>query len=95
MSGDDLDLRRRRAAYRAGHRGTKEMDWLLGRYAAKVLPALEGEKLSKFERLLSLPDPDLHQWILHPDQLEQSEFAETIRELRVFHQLETERSKDE
>ena len=27
---DDLEMRRRRAAYRASHRGTKEMDIILG-----------------------------------------------------------------
>ena len=30
---DDVASRRRRAVFRAGHRGTKEMDWLLGRFA--------------------------------------------------------------
>ena len=37
---DDLDIRRRRAAYRAAHRGTKEMDIMLGRYADATLPTL-------------------------------------------------------
>jgi len=27
MRGEDIDTRRRRAVYRATHRGTKEMDW--------------------------------------------------------------------
>ena len=55
---DDIEVRRRRAAYRAGHRGTKEMDWLLGRYAEAVLPALPVAELAAFEELLALPDPD-------------------------------------
>ena len=35
---DDVAIRRRRAAYRASHRGTKEMDLILGRYAVARLP---------------------------------------------------------
>ena len=37
---DDAETRRRRAAYRACHRGTKEMDWILGRFAEAALPAM-------------------------------------------------------
>ena len=35
---DDIEIRRRRAAYRACHRGTKEMDLILGRFAVARLP---------------------------------------------------------
>lgn len=88
MRGDDLDTRRRRAAYRAAHRGTKEMDWLLGRYAAAVLPELEGDALDLFERLLAMPDPEVQTWLLAPQLAGASEFAELIREMRRFHRLE-------
>lgn len=81
-------MRRRRAAYRASHRGTKEMDWLLGRYAMAKLPGLEGERLAELERLIDVPDPDLHRWILDPETLTRSEFAALILEMRRFHQLE-------
>ncbi len=54
---DDLEMRRRRAAYRASHRGTKEMDIMLGRYAEARLPGMQDDELDAFERLLALPDP--------------------------------------
>lgn len=88
MRGEDLDTRRRRAAYRATHRGTKEMDWLLGRYATSVLPDLEGEALDRFERLLSLPDPELQTWLLSPNLAVNSGFEDLITDLRRFHRLE-------
>jgi antitoxin CptB len=88
MPGEDIETRRRRAAYRAGHRGTKEMDWLLGRYAAAVLPEASSELLGQLERLLVLPDPELHQWIVSPRLAEGSEFADLIADLRRFHALE-------
>ena len=88
MRGDDLHTRRRRAAYRATHRGTKEMDWIVGRYAVAVLPDLQGEELNRLERLLSLPDPELQQWFHSPQLATGSEFAGLVADLRRFHGLE-------
>ncbi len=88
MRGDDLDTRRRRAAYRASHRGTKELDWIIGRYATEVLPGLDGEALARLERLLSLPDPELQQWFQAPELAAGGEFAELITDMRRFHRLE-------
>ncbi len=88
MPGEDIEARRRRAAYRAWHRGTKEMDWLLGRYAAAVLPGAGSETLDRLERLLALPDPELHRWILSPRLAESTEFADLIASLRRFHLLD-------
>ena len=84
---DDLDTRRRRAAYRAAHRGTKEMDVLLGRYAEARLTGLDGEALSAFERILAAGDPELQGWIFAGAGLTGSEFAELIGDIRRFHGL--------
>ncbi len=83
----ELDTRRRRAAYRAAHRGTKEMDWLVGRYADAHLEALDGEALARFERFLEIADPELQKWILTPAEIAQSEFADLVHDLRAFHGL--------
>ncbi len=87
MSGD-LETRRRRALYRAGHRGTKEMDWLLGRFAEAHLAAMPETDLGRFERLLSLPDPEIQTWILNPSLLAGLEFEPEIRAIRAFHALD-------
>lgn len=84
----DLDTRRRRAAYRAAHRGTKEMDWLVGRYADARLEAMQGAALDSFERFLEISDVELQKWILAPELAEGGEFAGLVRDLRVFHGLE-------
>jgi antitoxin CptB len=83
----DIETRRRRAAYRAAHRGTKEMDWLIGRYAGARLDGMEEAELASFERFLSLPDPELRDWILDPS-LGETDFTATIRDLRRFHGLD-------
>ena len=59
-----LDERRRRAAYRATHRGTKEMDWLLGRYAQARLAAMSDADLEQFERLIEQADPVLQELLM-------------------------------
>lgn len=84
----DLDTRRRRAHWRAGHRGTKEMDLLLGRYAEAHLPALAGEALARFERLLDEPDPELQTAIMTGSRYPDAEIAALVRDIRVFHKLE-------
>lgn len=85
---DDVENRRRRALYRAQHRGTKEMDWTLGRFAEAALPRLEGDALSLFERLLSLPDPVIEDMILHPADAPAGEYAGLIGEVRDFYKLD-------
>jgi antitoxin CptB len=86
---DDADTRRRRAVYRACHRGTKEMDWILGRFAERSVAGMTPGRLALFERLLNLPDPDLQDMVLHPELAPAGEFGELITALRVFHGLES------
>ena len=46
----DLGMRRRRALWRATHRGSKEMDFLLGRYAEQTLDGMNAAEIAVFER---------------------------------------------
>jgi antitoxin CptB len=84
---DDLDRRRRRAAYRASHRGTKEMDFILGRFAEARLAAMSAAELGDFERLLALPDPVLAQWFAQGSHPDESALAAFIAALRAYHGL--------
>ena len=63
-SSDDLDPRRRRALFRAWHRGTREMDLLLGRFADAHIASLGDHDLADFEALMEVPDDDLFAWIV-------------------------------
>jgi antitoxin CptB len=59
-SSDGLDHRRKRLLFRCWHRGTREMDLILGRFAdAEIADLREGE-LAELERLIELPDVDLY-----------------------------------
>lgn len=59
---DNDDNRRKALIYRSWHRGTREMDILLGSFADHVVPGLQGDQIAAFEALLECPDPDLYDW---------------------------------
>jgi len=85
---DDVERRRRRAAFRASHRGSKELDWLMGRFAQARLVEMPLEALAAFERLLLVPDPELYNMIVYPEIAPAGEHAGLIGQLRAFHGLE-------
>ena len=59
-SSDGLSERRKRLLYRCWHRGTREMDLILGRFADAHIHDLTDAELDELERLGELPDPDLY-----------------------------------
>jgi antitoxin CptB len=62
-SSNNLDPRRKRALFRAWHRGTREMDLVMGRFADREIHALSDEDLAHFEQLLDLPEADVFAWV--------------------------------
>lgn len=56
---ETLEARRKRLLWRASRRGIREMDLLVGGYAASHLPDMAEADLSSFEKLLDIPDQDL------------------------------------
>ena len=60
ISSNGLDERRKRLLFRCWHRGTREMDLILGRFADAEIATLPDEELGTLERLIELPDPDLY-----------------------------------
>lgn len=89
---DELETRKRRASYRAHHRGTKEMDVLVGRYADARLPGYTVQDVARFERFLTLPDPALQQWIFSGEGFSGIEFEDLVHDIRAFHGLGVEAS---
>ena len=59
-SSGGLDDRRKRLLFRCWHRGTREMDLILGRFADAEISAMRDDELAELERLIELPDPDLY-----------------------------------
>jgi antitoxin CptB len=59
-SSGGLDDRRKRLLFRCWHRGTREMDLILGRFADAEIASLSEDELGQLERLIEVPDPDLY-----------------------------------
>jgi antitoxin CptB len=61
---DSLAVRRRRVRFRCWHRGTREADLLLGRFADSCVGDLDQAGLGQLEALLDQPDPDIWDWVV-------------------------------
>jgi len=59
-SSGGLDDRRKRVLFRCWHRGTREMDLILGRFADTTIASLTDDEVTELEHLIELPDPDLY-----------------------------------
>ncbi len=85
---EDIDVRRKRAVWRAAHRGTKELDLLVGRFADARLAAMTEAELSRFEAFLAATEPELQAWLLGPaGAASEGPFADVVADIRTFHGL--------
>jgi antitoxin CptB len=57
------ELRRKRLLYRSWHRGTRESDLILGRFAAACLAGFDDAQLDRYEALIDCADADLFDWV--------------------------------
>ena len=87
MSGNDLGMRRRRALWRATHRGSKDMDFLLGRFAERTLDRMNAVEIAVFERLIDVADPAIEACVLEGSSIGERDLDELIDRLRRFHGL--------
>jgi antitoxin CptB len=81
----ELDERRRKLRYRAWHRGTREMDLVLGPFADAALPAMSAAELDAFEALIEAPDPDLFSWVVGQVAVPANADSTMFRRLATFH----------
>jgi antitoxin CptB len=79
------DARRRRILFRAQHRGTREMDFLIGRFAAATIGELSEAELDDFERLIEVPDPDVLNWLTGKEPTPGNYDTLVFRKLKAFH----------
>ncbi|GEP01687.1 FAD assembly factor SdhE [Methylobacterium haplocladii] len=81
----DLDPRRRRTLFRAWHRGMREMDLIMGRFADAEIGTLTEDELTVFEALIEVPDRDLLGWITGEAETPANYDTPVYRRLKAFH----------
>jgi antitoxin CptB len=86
-SSAGLDERRRRLLYRSWHRGTREMDLIMGRFADAAISDLTEAEITELERLAEVPDPDLYAWLTGRRPVPDDYDLTVFRRLRNFHAL--------
>ena len=85
ISSEGLDPRRRRLLFRSWHRGIREMDLVLGRFADAHIATLSDAELDEYERWLEVPDQQIFAWV-NGAQAAPPEFDTALfRRLREFH----------
>ena len=72
--------------YRSNHRGTKEMDLLIGGFANENLKKLTPIELKEFEILLNFTDKELSSWLVDNNKnidLEKFTISNKIKEFKL------------
>ena len=83
-SSEGLDLRRRKLLFRAWHRGLREVDLILGRFADGNIETLTEAELTEFEGLMDVPDGELLVWLTGEADVPASHDGPLFRRLRDF-----------
>jgi len=76
---DDLEFRKRRIAFRAWHRGTREADLMIGGFAERYAAGWSLDEIGWFETLLEETDVDIMAWAIGkqvpPERFEGAQMA--------------------
>lgn len=59
----DLSARKRQAIFRATHRGTREMDILLGGFVELEIHTFSDSEMDALDALMQAPDWDIYKWV--------------------------------
>ena len=84
LTSDGLDSRRKKALYRSWHRGTKEMDFVMGHFADAHIAALSDDDLVDYEALLDVSDRELFAWIVGTEEVDPVHDRPVWRAMRDF-----------
>jgi len=81
---ESVEARRKRLLWRASHRGTREMDLLLGGFARNHVERLSETELDELETIVGLPDHELMGWLLGGIPVPQRQATATLKALLTY-----------
>ncbi len=82
---DNISIKRKRLGFRSWHRGTREMDLLLGRFADAHLEGMDAEGLALYDRFLSNSDPDIYNWVSRAEPVPPAEDNRVVQLVLAFY----------
>ena len=62
---EDIEIFRKKLLFKASHRGTKEMDILIGNFASKYITLFDLNELNLLNDILDTDDDEIYKMILH------------------------------
>lgn len=84
LNDDPLEIQRRRLRFRSWHRGTREADLILGRFADAHLAGFTAEQLDRYAALLEKSDPDIYGWLTGQATPPAGEDTDVLKLLKNF-----------
>jgi antitoxin CptB len=84
-SSDGLDDRRRRLLFQSWHRGIREADLIMGRFADRHIGELTEAELDQYEQLMDAQEHDLVAWLTGQSVVPPEQDTPIFRRLRDFH----------
>ncbi len=78
------DILKKKIIYRSTHRGTKEMDLLLGLFTKKNINTLNDSELSDLNNLLQINDEILKKWYFEKNLIKQVPINKVSLMLKKF-----------
>ncbi len=84
MTGQPIDIRRKKLLHRARYRGFKEADILVGGFAEAALPEMAPGELDAFDAILAASDHDIYDWVTGNAEPPSSIDARLIARMRAF-----------
>jgi len=81
----DIETRRRRLRFRAWHRGIRETDLIMGRFADAHLETFTMDDMADFEGLLEIPDRDILDWVTGAAPVPHDQLTPVLSRILAFH----------
>lgn len=85
LQSSGSDVRRRRARFRSWHRGMREMDILMGRFADAHMATLSEAELADYELLIEVEDRDIFGWLTGEMDIPPAYDTPVFRKILAFH----------
>jgi len=82
-----LEDKKKRLIFRSDHRGTKEMDLIMGSFALRYVPDFNETELAAYEEILTHNDPDLYNWLSRKEKPPEDLAACSVFQKLMNHKL--------
>ena len=83
---NNLSLRRKKILFKCTHRGTKELDILLGNFVSKHIDLLKSKELNYLEIILSFNDIDLYKILINKKKIDKKMNKLFVKKIIKFNQ---------